>query len=88
MVFEWDETKYQTNIQKHGFPFEVAVYVLGNPHLIMSSNKQGEARWIAVGPFDNRLVTVVFTKRNDNIRVISIRRSRREEETLYRSIYP
>jgi uncharacterized DUF497 family protein len=87
MEFEWDETKNQANIAKHGFPFTVAPYILSAPHYLKSSDRGDEERWVAVGPFEQRFVAVVFTVRRDCYRIISIRRARHVEEKDYDSIH-
>jgi uncharacterized protein len=87
MELEWDEAKNQANIVKHGFPFTVAAYILSAPHYLKSSNRGEEERWIAVGPYEQRLVTVVFTLRRDCYRIISIRRARHAEEKDYDPIH-
>lgn len=87
MEFEWDEAKNQANIAKHGFPFPVAAYILSSPHYLKSSDRDGEERWIAVGPYEQRLVAVVFTLRRNCYRIISIRRARHAEEKQYDSIH-
>lgn len=93
MDFEWDESKRETNIDKHGVDFVDAARVLTRPHLTYRSPRKEEARWVAVGtlqPPDVRpedwsgpLVAVVYTKREDRYRIISARRATTHERKQY-----
>lgn len=45
MIYEWDEAKRATNLQKHGLDFVRAKFVLENEYvLIVDSERKGEAR--------------------------------------------
>lgn len=83
--FEWDEDKRLSNIRKHGIDFRDAMRVFSDPAAIMFPSRadHGEPRFLAVGRTGTRLVTVVFTRRGNRIRIISARRSRDEERRLY-----
>ena len=43
----------------------------------------GEARWALIGGIGPRHWTVIFTRRDDRLRLISARRARKEEVALY-----
>lgn len=43
----------------------------------------GEARFVAIGLIDKRLHVLVFTPRDDDIRVISLRRANKREQAAY-----
>jgi uncharacterized protein len=73
--FEWDEEKSKANLIKHGLDFEDASEVFYGPVIIRGSNRNCWERWIAVGKSHDRIVSVIFTRRNDLIRIISARRS-------------
>jgi uncharacterized DUF497 family protein len=81
--FQWDAGKNALNFKKHGIDFDEAVEVFYQPHCILRSDRNTEERWIAVGETDNRLITVVFTWRDDEVRIISARRARKNEERAY-----
>jgi uncharacterized protein len=87
MRFEWDERKREANLVKHGLDFRRAVQVLDRPSFTYSSPRQDEARWVTVGEAYGRLVAVVGTSRSGAIRVISMRRARREERRQYRQLH-
>lgn len=84
MDFEWDPDKDAQNREKHGIPFEAAADVLLRSHVEERSDRKGERRWIAVGPLEGRLITVVYTKRSGTTRIISARRARANEREWYR----
>jgi len=81
--FEWDDDKSRANLRKHGIDFDDASEVFYGPILLRQSNRNNEERWIAIGSLEERLITVVFTRRADAIRIISARRARKNEEREY-----
>jgi uncharacterized protein len=86
MQLEWDEEKRRTNLEKHGLDFRRAVDAFAPPNLTYSSPRGQEARWVTVGTSLGRLIAVVWTEREDAVRVISMRGARREEERQYRQL--
>lgn len=88
MDFEWDETKRQSNLVKHGYDFVDVVDLFGGPHLAgPAQTKAGEERWLAIGLIDGLPATVIFTRRQNAIRIISLRRSRHEERRKYHEVF-
>ena len=83
--FEWDDDKSSANLGKHGIDFDDASEVFYGPIILRQSDRNNEERWIAVGSLEDRLITVVFTRRADVIRIISARRARKNEEREYRN---
>ncbi|SHG25780.1 BrnT family toxin [Bradyrhizobium erythrophlei] len=83
--FEWDEEKSKANLIKHGIDFEDASEVFYWPVIVRGSNRNSEERWIAIGKSHDRIVSVIFTRRNDVIRIISARHPRPNEERAYRN---
>ena len=77
--FEWDEDKSNANLIKHGIDFEDASEVF-----FRASNRNSEERWIAIGKSRDRIMAVIFTRRNDSTRIISARHPRPDEERAYR----
>lgn len=50
--FEWDETKADANLHKHGVSFELASSVFGDPRLLTVPDREhGETdeRWFSIG---------------------------------------
>lgn len=86
--FEWDEPKRLSNLAKHGIDFEDALLALQQPHVKMPSNKNGEARTLAICPDTHRLIAVVYTMRGDICRIISARAARKNEQRIYHQSFP
>jgi uncharacterized DUF497 family protein len=88
MRFEWDERKRLANIEKHGLDFFEVIKVFEAPHVVVPSTHEGEEEsFLAIGVFEGRLVTVIYTTRNEVIRIISFRRARHEERQKYQELY-
>lgn len=85
--FEWDENKRQQNIRKHGIDFPRAAAGLQEPHLEKMSDKNGEARILAICPETRCLIAVVYTMRGEVCRIISARAARKNEQEQYRQLY-
>ncbi len=86
MVFEYDENKSQSNKDKHGIDF-IEAQLLWDDHdlLEIPARTTDEARFLVVGKIADRHWSAVITYREDNIRIISVRRSRIEEISYYES---
>ena len=83
--FEWDQEKAAANIRKHGIDFRDAVRVFGEVHFVYRSEISDEERYVTVGPVNGRIIAVVWTPREGQVRrIISARRARNVEERLYR----
>ena len=85
MLFEWDESKNSTNREKHGLDFAVVFEFDWEQALIADRTRHvdGELRYAALGLYKGKLHTVVFTRRRDRVRIISLRRSNRREERAH-----
>jgi uncharacterized DUF497 family protein len=86
MAFEFDPDKSKTNKIKHGIDFDEAQRLWKDKFLLSFPSRDGnEPRFIAVGKMNGKYWSAVFTRRNNNIRFISVRRSRKREIELYES---
>ncbi|NVK02349.1 MAG: BrnT family toxin [Oceanospirillaceae bacterium] len=84
--FEYDLLKSASNLQKHGIDFEEAQRLWQDPFLIeVSARSSDEQRSLVIGLIDRRHWSAVITYRDDNIRIISVRRARETEVALYES---
>ena len=87
MRFEWDDNKAESNILKHGITFEEAVTVFADPYLLFtedSKNSDREEREWAIGESENgSILVVVFTMREEKIRIISARKATKRERKRY-----
>jgi uncharacterized DUF497 family protein len=87
MRFEWDERKNHINLEKHGVSFEEAREAfLDSQRKIRFNEKHsgGERRFFCFGKVGSRVMTVRFTMRGENIRIIGAgywREGRRLYET-------
>ncbi|SCW42896.1 hypothetical protein SAMN02910456_01063 [Ruminococcaceae bacterium YRB3002] len=87
-LFEWDSVKERINIQKHGIDFRTASNVFLDPIRIERfdwEHSQGEDRYITVGMVEKNLLVlnVVYTDRENTIRIISARKANKEEVRQY-----
>ena len=86
MVFEYDPDKSAENRRKHGIDFEDARRLWGDAGLVeIPARTTDELRWLLIGKIDEKHWSAIITRRGDNIRLISVRRSRDEEVALYES---
>ena len=86
ITFEFDETKSQTNLLKHGINFIDAQALWDDPSLLeIAANTEDEPRYLMIGLIQNKHWSAIITYRNSNVRLISVRRSRSEEVALYES---
>lgn len=84
MNFEYDPVKSKINLSKHGIDFEDAQKLWLDLKLIIFPSKYpDEERYLAIGIIEEKHWTAIFTERDENTRIISIRRSRSKEETIY-----
>jgi uncharacterized protein len=76
--------KSRSNLEKHGMDFSDAQFLWLNPkRLEVTARSESESRFALIALYKNRLWTAIFTKREERIRIISVRRSRHEEEQGY-----
>jgi len=86
MGFEFDPDKSAENKRKHGIDFEAAQRLWTDPGLVeIPARTTDEPRWLLIGKIDEKYWSAIITRRGDNIRLISVRRSRDEEVTIYES---
>lgn len=84
MEFEFDARKSRSNLAKHGIDFRDAQQLWSDPDLIEApARTMDEPRFLVVGRIGEACWSAVVTYRTDRIRIISVRRSRREEVALY-----
>jgi uncharacterized DUF497 family protein len=86
MDFEFDPKKSDSNKNKHGIDFFEAQELWNDTDLLeIPAKTTDEARSLVIGKIDDKHWTGIITYRNDNIRIISVRRARNEEIELYES---
>ena len=88
--FSWDNNKSQSNLKKHQISFEEAKTVFDdeNARLIFDpDHSEDEDRFILLGfSCNSKILTVVHCYRDDeqNVRIISARKSTKQETKQYR----
>ena len=87
MEFEWDEHKRLANIAKHGIDFLDACRVWEKPVIDPVDERFAgdEYRPTALGLIgeDEIIIAIVYTPRQNILRIISARRARRNERKFY-----
>jgi uncharacterized DUF497 family protein len=85
-MFEYDPAKSAVNKEKHGIHFDAAQALWLDDRLItVAAKNMDQQRVVSIGKIEDVLWTAVWTKRGENIRLISVRRGRKGEMTLYES---
>ena len=86
MGFEYDPAKSAENKRKHGIDFEAAAALWSDVALVeIPAWVVDEPRWLVIGKLKDKHWSAVITRRGENIRLISVRRSRDEEVAIYES---
>jgi uncharacterized protein len=86
MEFEFDEAKSRTNKARHGIDFVEAQALWEDMDLLeVPAKTEDEPRAVVIGKIAETHWSAIITWRNEKIRIISVRRSRREERELYES---
>ncbi|MEP7364909.1 MAG: BrnT family toxin [Acidobacteriota bacterium] len=85
MKVEWDPAKAKSNFRKHGIPLADAVAALEDEQAITVADERDlEERWVTLG-MDAlaRVLVVVYTWREDAVRLISARQATASEREIY-----
>jgi hypothetical protein len=85
MDYEWDPDKAESNVEKHGVDFADAVTALDDEAaLTLDDDDPDEERFITLGMDAlRRIVVVVYTWREERIRIISARKATPRERKQY-----
>lgn len=82
--FEFDDRKSRLNKLKHGIDFVEAQALWLDEELDeFRVDRAGEPRYTVIGRIDSRHWTAVITYRGENVRLISVRRSRDKEVEVH-----
>jgi uncharacterized protein len=86
MMVEFDEAKSQANKSKHGIDFVEAQALWLDEMLVeIPARTEDEPRFLVVGMVMGKHWSAVITYRGERVRLISVRRARVEEVTIYES---
>jgi uncharacterized DUF497 family protein len=84
LEFDFDPDKSQANKAKHGIDFVEAQLLWFDDMLLeIPARTSDEPRFLIIGAIGNKHWSAVVTHRQDRIRIISVRRSRKEEVEIY-----
>ena len=86
LYFEWGAKKEQINIEKHGPDLAEASRIFYDPGRIeyydVAHSTSEEDRYITIGRV-RRIITLVYTRRHEKIRIISAHLSTKKERSTY-----
>ena len=85
VVYVWDERKRSANLAKHGLDFARAdlVFESALKVTIESFKGGGETRFLDYAEVEGVLLALLYTLRNDAVRIISFRPTKRRERRKY-----
>jgi len=84
MKFEYDPNKSEINKNKHGIDFDEAQELWLDPQRIeIEARTVGESRKLMIAQICDEIWSLIFTMREDKIRIISARKARKNEKEIY-----
>ncbi len=85
----WDEEKRQATLRDRNIDFAWAAKVFSGAHSTFADtrNDYGELRYITVGFVDGRMHMLAWTRRDDAIRVISMRKANDRETARFQKLF-
>jgi uncharacterized DUF497 family protein len=86
MEFEWDAAKNNACFVKRSFDFTYAAKAFFDTHRLIEADERqsyGEDRYQMIGAIEGRVFVIVFTPRQDVIRIISARKANQREVKHY-----
>ena len=91
MDIEWDPTKDEANLAKHGLSFAEAAELFRSDvdylEIFDHEHSGEEDRFIAIGPIRRGVIVVVYAERDDDVlRLISARMATRDERRKFKGV--
>lgn len=84
MIFEFDSEKSAANKLKHGIDFREAQVLWEDlDYIEIPVTTTDEPRSLVIGKINGKHWSGVITYRGESVRIISVRRSRKEEVDIY-----
>ncbi|MEM8970872.1 MAG: BrnT family toxin [Pseudomonadota bacterium] len=85
MNFTWDLAKRARNLEKHGCDFWIAEGFDWGTAITREDrrNDYGEDRYVSIGVIGDRHYVLVWTERNSDCRLISLRKANKREVKFY-----
>jgi hypothetical protein len=84
--FEWDQNKSKKCFTERGFDFAYAAHAFLDPNRIAQKDSRydyGETRYQLISKIEGRVFVVIYTMRNNVIRIISARKANKREVKYY-----
>ncbi|MGD9814154.1 MAG: BrnT family toxin [Hyphomonadaceae bacterium] len=83
--FEWDEAKAQWNLRVHGISFAAVRNFQFETAILTEDTRAdyGEERIFALGKIGRTIHALVFTRRKDKRRIITLRKATVQERATY-----
>jgi uncharacterized DUF497 family protein len=86
MEFEFDPTKSNSNKKKHGIDFYEAQALWNDSDFIeIPAETIDKLRLLVIGRISEKHWSAIITYRSEKVRIISVRRSGKEEVEIYES---
>ncbi len=85
MKFEWDQNKIRKNIERHGFDFNDTKEVFEGLKATFPDDRfdYEEDRYVTLGLLGSVVVYIAHTYRDEQIRLISMRKATVKERRIY-----
>jgi uncharacterized protein len=85
MKIVWDEAKCRANLRKHGLDFADAEEVFAGITCTVEDGRfdYGEQRFVTLGMLRDMVIVIAHTETSHDIRIISMRKATRNEQTPY-----
>jgi uncharacterized DUF497 family protein len=81
---EFDPAESASNLENHGIDFTTVQALWEDVMRVeVPARTTDEPRWLVIGQIEGKHWSVVVTYREQRVRLISARRSRKEETVLY-----
>ena len=85
-MFEFDAIKSEQNKKKHVIDFEEAQILWEDKdRIVIPAKNLDEPRYLLIAKVSDKHWSAIFTIRRNKIRIISVRRSRSNERSIYES---
>ncbi len=85
-MFEFDPDKSESNRLKHGIDFSAARKLWKDSNRVeIPAIWLDEPRFILIGQIEDETWSAIYTLRENNIRIISVRKARDNEKKIYHS---
>jgi uncharacterized protein len=87
MKFSWHEPKRQMTLKNRGLDFADAEQIFAGPTFTFEDERKnyGERRWVTLGLLREKVIVIVHTESETEIRVISMREADKDEQVLFYS---